>query len=45
MELGTHIGGRAESRGVAVISVVAAIGGLIAMAVLSDGIGGGFSFY
>ena len=45
MEFGAHIGGRAESRGVALISIMAAIGGLLVVAVLSDGVSGGYSLY
>lgn len=45
MQFGTHIGGRTESRGVALLSMAAAIGGLIAVAALSDGLGGSFGFY
>jgi hypothetical protein len=36
--LGVHLGGRTESRGVAVVSIAAAIGGLIVAAALSDGL-------
>ena len=35
---GLHVGGRTESRGVALVSIAAAIGGLIVAAALSDGL-------
>ena len=37
MQVGMHAGGRAESRGAALISAIAAIGGLLVMAAFRDG--------
>jgi len=39
MQLATHVGVRTESRGAALVSVVAAVGGLIVMAALGSGSG------